>query len=425
MDLAKLIREKSDAQKALLKAAMDANRAMTEDEQKQFNTLEDEIKGLENTLEAQKKTQDREKTFKTPVTEPIHAEPKQEEKGLREFKNLGEQLLAIKNATYGKMDERLVRLNNQQKAVAGASEGVPSDGGFAVQTDFAGMMMESAAKAGNILPLVDQYQIGAGSNAAKWIDVDESSVATTVFGGVIVYWAAEAGEVTKSKPKMMEKSLELKKLMGVAYATYELEQDASFVSQLYTKAFTLAIQRKLEGEIISGDGAAGMLGLTKSGALVSIAKEDGQAADTVIWENLSKMYNRNLDKTKSVWLIHPDVADQLDFLSFPVGTGGVPVYLPAALVGSVSSLRGRPIIESDQCSAIGDVGDVIFADLSEYMLITKGGVQADTSIHVEFLSAENCFRFIFRANGMPKKNQSLTIKNSSNKRSPYIALAAR
>jgi HK97 family phage major capsid protein len=91
----------------------------------------------------------------------------------------------------------------------------------------------------------------------------------------------------------------------------------------------------------------------------------------------------------------------------------------------LSTLKGRPIIETDHCAALGDKGDIIFADLSDYMLITKGGVIADTSMHVQFLAAENCYRFIFRANGMPKKNSALTIKNSSNTRSSFVTLAAR
>lgn len=349
--------------------------------------------------------------------------------GSRLFANLGEQLRAIqKQATTGQVDERLNKLNNESRAAAGMNESVPSEGGFAVQTDFAGMMMESAAKAGNILPRVDQFTVGAGSNSARWVEIDETDVSTTVFGGVQVFWAGEAAAVTASKPVLKEKELKLEKLMGLAYATYELENDSTFISDLYTRAFTLAIQRKLEEGIISGSGAGRPLGILNGGGLVSVAKETNQAADTIVWENLSKMYNRAVNKDSIgsyVWLTNPDVSEQLDFLSFPVGTGGVPVYLPASQEGSITTLKGRPVVESDQLKALGDKGDVLFADLSQYMLIRKGGVQADTSMHVQFLTAENAFRFIFRANGMPKKNKTLTIKNSSNARSSYVTLDAR
>jgi HK97 family phage major capsid protein len=286
-------------------------------------------------------------------------------------------------------------------------------------------MMDSAVKAGNILPLVDKYEVSGNSNSLKWVDIDETSVATTVFGGVQVYWGSEASQVTAKKPQLIERKMELERLMGVAYATYELDSDSNFISQLYQKAFTIAITRELENCVINGTGAGKPLGILKSSALVSVAKEAGQAASTVMYENMVKMYNRALDKSSSAWVIHPDVQEQLDFMSFPVGVGGVPVYLPASSQGALATLKGRPIVESDQCSALGTLGDINFVDLAQYMLITKGGVQSDVSIHVQFLTAENCFRFIFRANGMPKKNTALTIKNSSNTRSSIVSLATR
>jgi HK97 family phage major capsid protein len=424
----KLLNSKIAAQQAIVNAAITAGRAMTAEEVTQFNNLQGEIASLEASIAAEDVLNAAEVTKNKIVTEPIFAQPSAgNSAGIKPFKNFAEQLKAVKNvATSGIMDERLNRLNNEyMNAPLGANEGLPEEGGFAVQTDFSGMMMDTAAKSGNILPLVDKYEVGAGSNGVKWVDIDETSVASTVFGGVQVYWAAEAGTATATKPKLKEMKMELEKLLGFAYATYELDQDSNFISQLYTRAFTAAIQRELEACIISKIGAGIPQSILNSGALVSIAKEGGQAADTVLWENIVKMYNRALDKSKAVWLVNPDVQEQLDFLTYPIGVGGVPVYLPASSVGSIASLKGRPIIETDHCSAVGDKGDIIFGDLSQYMLITKGGIQADTSMHVQFLTAENCFRFIFRANGMTKKNKALTIKNSANQRSSFVTLDAR
>jgi HK97 family phage major capsid protein len=360
------------------------------------------------------------------VNPPIFATPK-DHKPLILFSNFADQLKAVRNAAInGTVDQRLAKLNAQNAAL-GANEGNPDEGGYAVQSDFAGMMMDTAAKAGEILSRVDTYQISGNANRVEWTEIDESSIATTVFGGVQVYWAAEAAAVTASKPKLTDRELKLQKLMGIAYATYELENDSNFASQLYSRAFALAIQRELEGCVISATGAGKPLGYLKGGALVTAAAEAGQAADTVVWENIVKMYNLALNPSDPnyVWLVHPDVSEQFDYLTFPIGTGGVPVYLPAAQQGAVTTLKSKPVIPSDHCSAIGDVGDISYVDLSQYLMIYKGGVQADTSMHVQFLTAENCYRFIFRANGMPKRNKTLTIKNSSKARSPFVTLAAR
>ena len=74
---------------------------------------------------------------------------------------------------------------------------------------------------------------------------------------------------------------------------------------------------------------------------------------------------------------------------------------------------------------MGDKGDVILGDPKGYLVISKGGIQSAFSIHVAFLSAENCFRFTFRANGRPKRQKQITIKNSANKRGDFVTLAAR
>ena len=146
---------------------------------------------------------------------------------------------------------------------------------------------------------------------------------------------------------------------------------------------SLAIQRTLEGAIVAGDGSGKPLGFLNGANLVTIAKETGQKDGTVIWKP-SKMYHRILDKSKGVWLMHPDAAEQLDFRNFLSAPAAA--CLPArAAAGSIDTLRGKPIVESDHCSALGAAGDVNFVDLSQYMLAYKGGVDAATSIHVAFL----------------------------------------
>jgi HK97 family phage major capsid protein len=347
------------------------------------------------------------------------------DKPLREFRNLADQLASIRSFHMGgDIDPRLTRLENQQRA-SGMNINVGSAGGFAIQTDFAGMMMESAANAGELLSRVDSYDISDNADSVKWVDIDESSVATTVFGGVQVYWAAEANTVTASKPTLQEKELKLNKLMGIAYATHELEKHSNFVSDLYTRAFSLAIRRKLEEGIFSGTGAGQLLGFAKGGDKVAVAKESGQDADTVLYSNIVKMKTRGLKREGQIFLLHPDVREQLDFMSFPVGTGGVPVFLQETKADSLATLFGRPIVESDHCAALGDLGDINLVNMDEYMMIYKGGVDMQTSIHVQFLAAENTFRFIFYANGMPKRRQNLTIKNSSKTRSSFVQLAER
>lgn len=362
----------------------------------------------------------------TPGRRPAQA---RESAGLRVFRNLGEQLVAIRNAAMGQTDERLMQLNTESRAL-GNQESVGSDFGFAVQTDFAETIFESAAEQeGTLLNLVDRYEVGANSDSAKWMEIDESDISTNVFGGVQVYWAAEAATVAASKPSIMEQKLDLFKLMGFAYTTEEVLQDTNWASQLYGRAFPLAINRQMDGDIVNANGVGKPLGILRSAGTVSVAKENAQAADTIKYENFVHMWGRLLPRSRrnAIWMMHPDVEELLPLMNFPIGQGGVPVFLPAGGVSGspYSTLYGRPILPLDQCSALGDKGDVILGDPKAYLVISKGGVQSAFSIHVAFLSAENCFRFIFRANGRPKRQKQITIKNSANKRAEFVTLDAR
>ena len=107
--------------------------------------------------------------------------------------------------------------------------------------------------------------------------------------------------------------------------------------------------------------------------------------------------------------------------------GTTPVYVPAGGLSEkpYETLFGRPVIPLEQCSALGEVGDIILADLNQYLLIDKGGINAQSSIHVRFLYDENVFRFIYRVDGQPIWNKPLTPYKGTATQSQFEALAKR
>lgn len=424
MTLKERLRDLLNKQKAILDTAKAENRGLTADENTNFTALQTEIDSVSATIKAEEQFAATNAAVnvpapaaQAPVVQVVN-NPK-----ARPFKNFAEQLRCIKDhAITGSVDERLVQVQNANGATAGAGK----DGGFAIQEDFAGNMFESAIKEDPILSLVDTYQVSSGADRVSWNDLAETSIASTVWGGIQTYWAAEAATVASSKPLIQERELKLEKLMGFYYNSGELEADSAFNSAVVSRGFTASIRRNLAAAIIGGDGIGKPIGLLNAASLVSVAKETGQVAATVVWENITKMYHRALgDQSKFVWLAHPDVQEQLAFMKMPIGTGGVPVYQPASLLGPIATMYSRPVMTSDLCSTLGSKGDVYFVDPSQYLMIYKGGIDQAISIHVAFLTAENCFRFIFRVNGMPKRNSALTIKNSAKTRSSIVTLDAR
>jgi HK97 family phage major capsid protein len=347
--------------------------------------------------------------------------------GTMGFKSFGEQLVAVRKAAQqGVMaDPRLV-----DTKATGLSEGVPADGGFLVQEDFSATLLQRLYAQGELLSRVTRIPISANSNRLKINTIDESSRADgSRWGGVLAYWKAEAAEKTASKTKFAQLQLELNKLIGLCYATDELLADAAALEAIISMAFQNEFTFQVEDAIINGDGSGKPLGILNSPCLVSVAKESGQTADTVVTENIFKMWSRMWapSRANAVWLINQDIEPQLFAMYLAVGTGGVPVYLPANGVADspFGRLMGRPVIPVEHCQTLGDKGDIILADLSQYLMIEKGGMETASSIHVKFVYDETAYRFVMRTDGQPSWKSALTPAHGSNTLSPFVTLAER
>jgi HK97 family phage major capsid protein len=221
----------------------------------------------------------------------------------------------------------------------------------------------------------------------------------------------------------------LNKLMGLYYATDELLTDAAALGSIVEMAFAEEFAFMLDDGAIRGTGAGQMLGILNAACLVSVAKEAGQAADSVVPENIIKMWSRLWARSRpnAVWFINQDVEPKLHTMSITVGTGGVPVYMPAGGLSQsmYSTLFGRPVIPIEQCATVGDKGDIVLADMSQYLTAVKGGIQAAQSIHVQFLTDETAFRWVYRTDGQPWWKSALTPYKGSNSQSPFVTLDAR
>jgi len=343
------------------------------------------------------------------------------------FRSLGEQAQAIARAAMpgSEVDSRLYSI----RAASGLSETVPSEGGFMLQQDFSTALIQGAFDVGLVASRCNRIPISAGSSGIKLPMVDETSRVTgSRWGGVQSYWLAEASEKQKSKPKFRLCELSLKKLVGVCYATDELLQDATALDVVLRQAFIEEIAFMVDDAIINGLGTGQPLGILNSGALVSVTPESGQHL-TVVWENIVKMFSRmpGRNRKNAVWFINQAVEPQLFSMSLAVGVGGIPVYMPSggASAAPYASLFGRPVIPIEQCSALGILGDVLFVDPTSYILIDKGGIQTDVSIHVQFLTDESVFRFVYRCDGSPAFAAPITPFKGSLTLSPFVALGTR
>jgi len=343
---------------------------------------------------------------------------------------LGDYLKDVAQATRSKGNSVPKKLQ-EMRAVLGMSESVGQDGAFLVQSDHAEMLYSNAKDAGFIASKCLEVVCSSKSNSTTFNQVDETSLARgSLFGGVSAAFVGEGGTISASKPKFRQVDIKLNKLTAAAYITEEQLEDASQLNSFVGAAFPYVMKDELDYHILWGNGAGVPLGVFNSGALITVAKESGpQTADTIVGENINKMVDRLLEANPSstIFLGHPDTLAQLRVAYVAQGSvSAKSVYAdPGLFPGSQANLAGYPFAKSQQCKALGDLGDLLLADFSKYVLFRKSGVKAAQSSHVEFLTDQMVFKWTVRVSGMPSLNNVLTDRHGSNTRSPFITLEAR
>lgn len=426
MNMKKILEMKAKREDARLKAMAVLNKAeaedrfLSEDEQKDIDKYEEEIRAWDESIGRAEKLLAIEPEDRS--TEKPEVKPTPSKDNEKRFASFGEQLMAAYRAATpgGKVDERLTT-----RAASGLNESTPSDGGFLVQQDFVTELLKRTYETGILASKVKKIPISTNANGMKINAIDEDSRANgSRWGGVQTYWEGEADEITASKPKFRQMELSLKKLTGLCYATDELLQDAAALEAVIRQAFAEEFGFKIDDAILSGSGEGEPLGILNSGAIVTVAKEASQT-DIITVENLIKMWNRlwSRSRANAVWYINQELEPYL----YTLKIGDKPVYIPEGGLSEkpYGTLFGRPVVPIEQCSAAGEVGDIILADIGQYLLIDKGGVKSASSIHVRFLYDENVFRFIYRVDGKPIWTKPLTPYKGSATVSPFVTLAKR
>lgn len=317
-----------------------------------------------------------------------------------------------------------------QKTAGELEEGDLSQGGFLVPEEFRAQLLNVALEASVVRPRA--LRIPMSTNRVVMPAAIDDDHATDFFGGIVIQRTAEAAQKTTDSPVFGQVALTLHKLTGLVRVSDELLEDSPIsLEPIIGTMFGEAIAFVEDEDFISGDGSNKALGAFNASnpSLISQAIEGGQAPDTIITENILKMWSRVHPRSmrNAVWLANNDTFPQLATMSLSVGTGGIPVYMPAnSLAGApFGTLMGRPLILTEKMETIGDAGDIGIADFSQYFIGDKGGIKTAASIHLRFDFDQTVFRFVLRYDGRPSWLTTLTPRNSTTTLSPFVRLAER
>jgi HK97 family phage major capsid protein len=317
----------------------------------------------------------------------------------------------------------------ETRAPSGQNTIVLDEGALLVPETIQSAILQKVHQEGQVLSRCQQITISVG-RSTTWNGVREDSrVSGQRYGGIVVSRKGESIAAEISKAKFEQVKLELKKQTCAVAFTEEQREDGAqantIVTSLVPSAFTFATER----EIIEGAGAAEIEGLLNSPALITQTKETGQPAATIVFENIQNMWNKMppANRGNAVWFINLDVEPQLQKMYLAIGTAGVPVYLPANGLSQsgFATLMGRPVIPIEHCSALGTKGDIILADMSQFVYASKGTLRSAVSMHVKFLEGEDIVRFIMRDDGKTLWRKTMAPAKGSTSRTPFITLETR
>lgn len=355
-------------------------------------------------------------------------------------KDYRKQSLAQSNGGFGSIGEYLIDVRKHQlnmgtstkmkswfsqwtKATPpGMNETTASDGGVLLPPQFVSQLLMRTYD-NDLLARTRLFPMS--SNVLRIPAVDETSRADgSRFGGIQAYWKGEGPPAQPySKPGLSEVKLETSTLTLLIRITNELLEDAAALEVYVNDMASQELNFKL------GDGVEKPFGIMQSPARVTVAEETGQAAATVVSQNIVKMWARMFApcRENAVWLINQDVEPQL--FTMTIGTAGanLAVYLPPGGLSGYpfATLMGRPVLPVEFCNTVGTEGDIILADLSQYLTGTRNGIQSLASAHVFFDTNEFAYRLTLRMDGRPWWKTPLTPFKGVNTRSCFVSLATR
>jgi HK97 family phage major capsid protein len=449
-DLKGRLLELVENMEAIQATADAAERDLTEDETADMKRLSDEFDLVETDIDRREGIAARAERLATSLGRQTEPEPPQggpddggegtraaadgarprtpaQPRNMREharwgWQNLGSFARGVQSASRngGFVDPRLV----QNAPTTFGTEGVGEDGGFAVPPEFREAIMSKVMGEDTLIGRTDQL---TSSGNTLTIPTDETT-AWQSSGGIQAFWENEAAQLGQSKPLLDQTSVRLNKLTALVPMTSELLEDAPAMDTYLRRKAPEKIDFKVTNAIFDGTGGGQPTGLLRADSLITVAKEGSQPADTVVFENVNKMYSRMFARWRqnAIWLINQDIEPQLNSLNHPGDSS--PVFMPPGGISQApfGTILGRPIVPTEACKTLGDLGDIVFVDLSQYLTVTKtGGIRAETSIHLWFDYDMTAFRFILRVAGQPWWKAAIDRFNGANTLSWAVALAER
>ena len=155
-----------------------------------------------------------------------------------------------------------------------------------------------------------------------------------------------------------------------------------------------------------------------SPSLVTVTRDTGSK---ILAADIFNMWTRMWPASRSsaVWYISADAEAQLLGM-YLTSTLAFPWY--SIDQSGVTRIFGRPVIVTEYASTLNTTGDIMLVDPTQYFAVRKGGIEAASSIHVQFVTDETAYRWVWRVGGQDSWSSAVTPYKGSVTLSDVIVL---
>ena len=253
---------------------------------------------------------------------------------------------------------------------------------------------------------------------------------SSVSGGFTVTRKPETVAATSSRGTFELVSLKATSKFGLAFATEEILVDSpiSFVAIIDSG---LRDQFAHDGlrEKLRGLGGAEYIGVINADAGIAVTRN---TSNRILGTDVLAMRARCWGYGRAIWIANHDTFGEI----FRLGSAAFDTEGATPLAGTNGLFRsslgedmpnmllGQPIFFSEYASTLGDKGDLILADWSQYLEGIYQPLNSAESMHVRFVEHERAFKFWLRNAGAPWWRSALTPNQSTTTLSPIVTIAA-
>lgn len=318
------------------------------------------------------------------------------------------------------------------------SERVPSQGGFLVPESLRSQVLSYMTRA-VVRPEAMVLPMGSLRLPIPTLDNPSQASGAQVLGGLSFSVVEEGTQIPPSNPAVGRTILEARKLAAYLQDTpNELVNDASgafgdFLARVIAQGYAWYEDDLFIG---NGTGVGQPQGLINAPCAVPISRT---TANQVLFLDVVAMFKAlhpaakqaglTSGVTNVTWLLSASAMDQLLELNYQVTVGAVTTPIPPSgwfTMGDGDkigpSMLGLPAAVTDHQPALGSVGDVILADLSNYLIGDRLEMTVERSARGSgFVKDTSNFRVRSRVDGR-YWIQSPTVTEAGQTVSPVVVL---